>query len=287
MMETTMAPDLRGKTIVITGANSGIGKVTTRELAKGGATVIMACRNMESANAVAEEIRGVSGNEVISVVHLDLASFASVHACAETIAASHDRIDVLLNNAGTYTQGNTTTADGIHPTMQANYFSPFLLTNLLLPMVKASKAGRIVNVSSAMYAVGRLDLRQKSFIVTKNGFSAYAASKLAMLLFTMELAERLAGSHVTANALHPGLVDTKIMRLDKWYGFFINRYMDWNAIDAEEGAKTSIYLSSSEEVAGVSGKYFAACAEKPANLSPRRLALQKPLWEKTNTIVGL
>ncbi|MFA5851211.1 MAG: SDR family oxidoreductase [Spirochaetales bacterium] len=282
-----MAPDLRGKTIVITGANSGIGKVTTRELAKGGATVIMACRNMESANAVAEEIRGVSGNEVISVVHLDLASFASVHACAETIAASHDRIDVLLNNAGTYTQGNTTTADGIHPTMQANYFSPFLLTNLLLPMVKASKAGRIVNVSSAMYAVGRLDLRQKSFIVTKNGFSAYAASKLAMLLFTMELAERLAGSHVTANALHPGLVDTKIMRLDKWYGFFINRYMDWNAIDAEEGAKTSIYLSSSEEVAGVSGKYFAACAEKPANLSPRRLALQKPLWEKTNTIVGL
>ena len=286
-METTMAPDLRGKTIVITGANSGIGKVTTRELAKGGATVIMACRNMESANAVAEEIRGVSGNEVISVVHLDLASFASVHACAETIAASHDRIDVLLNNAGTYTQGNTTTADGIHPTMQANYFSPFLLTNLLLPMVKASKAGRIVNVSSAMYAVGRLDLRQKSFIVTKNGFSAYAASKLAMLLFTMELAERLAGSHVTANALHPGLVDTKIMRLDKWYGFFINRYMDWNAIDAEEGAKTSIYLSSSEEVAGVSGKYFAACAEKPANLSPRRLALQKPLWEKTNTIVGL
>ena len=282
-----MAPDLRGKTIVITGANSGIGKVTTRELAKGGATVIMACRNMESANAVAEEIRGVSGNEGISVVHLDLASFASVHACAETIAASHDRIDVLLNNAGTYTQGNTTTADGIHPTMQANYFSPFLLTNLLLPMVKASKAGRIVNVSSAMYAIGRLDLRQKSFIVAKNGFSAYAASKLAMLLFTMELAERLAGSHVTANALHPGLVDTKIMRLDKWYGFFINRYMDWNAIDAEEGAKTSIYLSSSEEVAGVSGKYFAACAEKPANLSPRRLALQKPLWEKTNTIVGL
>ena len=282
-----MAPNLQGKTIVITGANSGIGKIAARELAKSGAAVIMACRNLESANAVAQEIRDISGNGEVSVVHLDLASFSSVRACAAAIADRHDRIDVLLNNAGTYTQGNTTTADGIHPTMQANYFSPFLLTNLLLPMIKASDAGRIVNVSSAMYAIGRLDLERESFIIAKNGFSAYAASKLAMLLFTMELAERLAGSRATANALHPGLVDTKIMRLDKWYGFFINRYMDWKAISAEEGAKTSIYLSSSEEVEGVTGKYFAECAEKPANLSPRRLALKKPLWDKTSTIVGL
>ncbi|MHB9153535.1 MAG: SDR family oxidoreductase [Spirochaetales bacterium] len=287
MTGTTMAPNLHGKTIVITGANSGIGKITARELAKSGAAVIMACRNLESANAVAREIRDISGNGEVSVVHLDLASFASVRACAEVIADRHEKIDVLLNNAGTYTQGNTTTADCIHPTMQANYFSPFLLTNLLLPMIKASDAGRIVNVSSAMYAIGRLDLERESFIIAKNGFSAYAASKLAMLLFTMELAERLAGSRATANALHPGLVDTKIMRLDKWYGFFINRYMDWKAISAEEGAKTSIYLSSSEEVEGVTGKYFAACAEKPANLSPRRWALKKPLWDRTSAIVGL
>ncbi len=125
-----MAMDCRGKTVVITGANSGIGKVTARELAKGGARVIMACRNMEAANAAAEEIRGVSGNDEISVVHLDLGSFASVRACAASIAAYSARIDVLINNAGTYTQGDTKTADGIHPTMQANYIGPFLLTNL-------------------------------------------------------------------------------------------------------------------------------------------------------------
>lgn len=282
-----MAMDCRGKTMVITGANSGIGKVTAMELAKAGAKVIMACRNMESAKAAAEEIRLASNGGEVSVVHLDLASFASVRACAEAIKGNCDRIDVLVNNAGTYTQGDTKTADGIHPTMQANYFGPFLLTQLLRPLIEASSAGRIVNVSSAMYAVGRLDLRQESFIVARNGFSAYAASKLAMLLFTMELADRLAGSRATANALHPGLVDTKIMRLDKWYGFFINLYMDWKAIDAEEGAKTSIFLASSEEVEGVTGKYFAASAERPANLSPRRLALKKPLWEKTAAIVGL
>lgn len=282
-----MAMDCRGKTMVITGANSGIGKVTAMELAKAGAKVIMACRNLESANAAAEEIRLASNNGDVSVVHLDLASFASVRACAAAIKASCDRIDVLINNAGTYTQGDTKTADGIHPTMQANYFSPFLLTQLLRPLIEASSAGRIVNVSSAMYAIGRLDLRQESFIVAKNGFSAYAASKLAMLLFTIELADRLAGSRATANALHPGLVNTKIMRLDKWYGFLIDWYVDLAGINAEEGAKTSLYLATADEVAGISGKYFARSAEKPTRLSLRRLGLKKLLWERTSAIVGL
>lgn len=275
------------KIIVITGANSGIGKVTARELAKTGATVIMACRNKAAAETAAEEIKHVSGNDDVFVVPLDLASFASVRDCAASIAERWDRIDVLVNNAGVYTQGDTLTADGIHPTMQTNYFSPFLLTNLLLPRLAASGSSRIVNVTSAMYRIGVLNLDNPGFIVLRNGFSAYAASKLAMLLFTMELSDRLAGSGITANALHPGLVNTKIMTLRKWYDFFIRLYVDRKAVGVEEGAATSIYLASSDEVTGISGKYFSECREIEAKIVPKYLAMRRTLWEKTSEVVGL
>ena len=244
------------KVVVVTGANSGIGKVTARELAKTGATVIMACRNKAAADTVAEEIKNVSGNDDVFVVPLDLTSFASVRECAVSIEQRWDWVDVLVNNAGVYTQGDTLTTDGIHPTMQTNYFSPFLLTNLLLPQLRAGGSSRIVNVTSAMYRIGVLNLNNSGFMLFRNGFSAYAASKLAMLLFTLELSDRLAGSGMTVNALHPGLVDTKIMTLRKWYDFFIRFYMDRKASGVEEGAATSIYLAASDEVAGISGKYF-------------------------------
>lgn len=280
-------PALQGKTIVITGANAGIGKVTARELARGGAGVVLACRNEGAAGAAAAEIRRATGNDNVTTVHLDLASFASVRACAAELAARHDRIDVLVNNAGTYTQGDTLTEDGIHPTMQTNYFGPFLLTNLLLPTMTASGAGRIVNVTSAMYRIGRLDLARPGFLTRKNGFSAYAASKLAMLLFTLELAERLAGTRITANALHPGLVDTKIMSLGKWYDSIIRLYMRSKSKDVEEGAATSVYLASSKDLNGISGGYFVDCAEKVPILGRKYLDMRKTLWEKTSAVVGL
>ena len=275
------------KVMVITGANSGIGKVTARELAKTGATVIMACRDEAAAATAAEEIKGSTGNKNVFVVPLDLASFASVRGCAESIGRRWDRIDVLVNNAGVYTQGDTLTADGIHPTMQTNYFGPFLLTNLLLPCLRAGAPSRIVNVTSALYKIGALDLEKPGFMVRRNGFSAYAASKLAMLLFTLQLSDLLTGSGITANALHPGLVDTKIMTLRKWYDVFIRFYMDKKAIGTEEGAATSVYLALSGEVAGVSGKYFSECREAEVKIAPRYLALRKALWERTGEIVGL
>lgn len=277
----------RKKIIAITGANSGIGKVTARELAKTGATVIMACRNKAAAETAAEEIKRVSGNDDIFVVPIDLTSFASVRDCAALMAERWDRIDVLVNNAGVYTQGDTLTADGIHPTMQTNYFSPFLLTNLLLPQLRAGGSSRIVNVTSAMYRIGVLNLDNPGFMVLRNGFSAYAASKLAMLLFTLELSDRLAGSGMTVNALHPGLVDTKIMTLRKWYDFFIRFYMDRKAICVEEGSATSIYLAASDEVAGISGKYFSGCGEVEAKIAHKYLAMRKKLWDRTGEIVGL
>ena len=275
------------RVMVITGANSGIGKVTARELAKTGATVVMACRNEAAAAIAAEEIKGSTGNTNVFVVPLDLTSFASVRDCAASIERRWNRIDVLVNNAGVYTQGDTLTADGIHPTMQTNYFGPFLLTNLLLPLLRAGAPSRIVNVTSALYKIGALDLEKPGFMVRRNGFSAYAASKLAMLLFTMRLSELLAGASVTANALHPGLVDTKIMTLRKWYDVFIRFYMDKKAIGTEEGAATSVYLALSGEVAGVSGKYFSERRETETKIAPRFLTLREALWERTGEIVGL
>ncbi|MCX7027874.1 MAG: SDR family oxidoreductase [Spirochaetes bacterium] len=279
--------DCRDKTIVITGANGGIGKVTARELAAGGARIVLACRNLEAALAAADEIRRGAPGCRIELVRLDLASFASVRACAAEIAQRFGKIDVLINNAGNYTQGDVLTGDGIHPTMQANYFSPFLLTNLLLPNIEASGRGRIVSLSSAMYVVGRLDLDKPGFLVRKNGFSAYAGSKLAVLLFTLKLAERLSGRGVTVNAVHPGLVNTKIMTLHKWYDFFIRSYMNMKSIDAEEGARTSIWAASSEEAAGLTGKYFVRCAVAPIRIAAGVLAMRDELWEKTMAVVGL
>jgi retinol dehydrogenase 12 len=269
------------KIVLITGANSGIGAVTAREIAKSGATVIMACRNMAAAETVAASIGDATANRDVHTVKLDLASFRSVRECAARISTGWSRIDVLINNAGTYTQGDTVTEDGIHPTMQTNYFSPFLLTNLLMPLLRASPQARIVNVSSAMYKIGRLDLSKPSFIVRRNGFSAYAASKLAMLLFTFELSERLACTRATVNALHPGLVATKIMTLGKWYDALIRPYIDANAVDAETGALTSIHLALAEEVEGVTGKYFVKRKEAEPDIRGKYLALRRPLWEKT------
>lgn len=284
---TSLSSPKYSRTIVITGANGGIGKVTARELAGSGAGVVLACRNEAAAGAAAAEIRRATGNDNVTSVRLNLASFASVRACAAELAARHDRIDVLVNNAGTYTQGDTLTGDGIHPTMQTNYFGPFLLTNLLLPMISASGAGRIVNVTSAMYRIGRLDLARPGFLTRKNGFSAYVASKLAMLLFTLELADRLAGTRITANALHPGLVDTKIMSLGKWYDSIIRLYMRWKSRDVEEGAKTSIYLASSKDLDGISGGYFVDCAEKVPDIGRKYMDMRKALWEKTSAVVRL
>jgi len=279
--------DLRGKNVVVTGGNSGIGFVTARELARGGARVTLACRNVAAAGAAAAEIARAAGNGSVGVVRLDLASFASARACAEELAAKLDRLDVLVNNAGTYTQGDETTEDGIHPTMQTNYFGPYLLTRLLMPLLSESPSARIVNVSSAMYAVGALNLSKPSFLVARNGFAAYAASKLAMILFTQELARRAEADGIAVNVLHPGLVNTKIMTLRKWYDIFIRAYVDRHSVDAETGARTSIFLASSDAVEGITGKYFVGCEERDPRLGRRAIGQSGSLWARTAEIVGV
>jgi NAD(P)-dependent dehydrogenase (short-subunit alcohol dehydrogenase family) len=276
---------MHGQTVVITGGNSGIGKETARQLALAGAHVVLACRNMASAAKTAEELSACCAGSGVDIVELDLNSFSSIRACAASIASLRGGIDVLINNAGTYVQGNTLTENGLNPVMQTNYFGPFLLTLLLLPSLAARAPSRVVNVTSAMYRIGHLDLGAKDFLTRRDGFAAYSASKLAMLLFTRQFPLRIPGMGISANTLHPGLVDTKIMTLGKWYDVFIRAYVSWRAIDAKEGAKTSVYLASSLDVEGESGGYFVRAAEHKPRLSKDAIAQEAALWDRTLEIV--
>jgi len=276
---------MHGQTVVVTGGNSGIGKETAKQLALAGADIILACRNVDAASKTAEELTECCGGREARVVALDLNSFSSIRACADEILSHNDGIDVLVNNAGTYVQGDTLTEDGLNPVMQTNYFGPFLLTLLLIPALAARAPSRVVNVTSAMYRIGRLDFDTRDFLVRRDGFAAYAASKLALLLFTLELPARIPRMGISANALHPGLVDTKIMTLGKWYDIFIRAYMARRAIDTREGARTSIFLASSLAVEGTTGKYFVRSAERGPGLSEKTLALGSRLWDRTLEIV--
>ena len=181
------------KVVLITGANSGIGKETARALAKNSATVVMACRNLTKAIPVCESIQKESGNRQVEVMQLDLASLSSVRAFADQFAGKYPRLDVLINNAGIFSLRREETEDGFEKTMGVNYFGPFLLTNLLLPLIKQTPAARIVNVSSDGHFSGQIDLDDLNY--RKNypmfGFKAYGTSRLATVLFTQELAERL------------------------------------------------------------------------------------------------
>ncbi len=276
---------MHGQTVVITGGNSGIGKETARQLALAGATIILACRNVAAAAKTAEELAECCGGRKAEVVALDLNSFSSIRECAAEIMSRNNGIDVLVNNAGTYVQGDTLTADGLNPVMQTNYFGPFLLTLLLVPALAARAPSRVVNVSSAMYRIGRIDLNVRDFLVRRDGFAAYAASKLAMLLFTIEFPDRIPRLGISANVLHPGLVDTKIMTLGNWYDIFIRAYVTRRSIDVHEGARTSIFLASSLAVEGITGKYFVRAAEHGMGISEKTLACRAELWEKTLEIV--
>lgn len=276
---------MHGQTVVITGGNSGIGLETARQLALAGADIILACRNLASAKKVADELSESYSGRFVGVVPLDLNSFSSVRACAAEIISMRGGIDVLVNNAGAYIQGDTLTENGLNSVMQTNYFGPFLLTLLLVPPLSARAPSRIVNVSSEMYRVGRLDFNAKDFLVRRDGFAAYSASKLAMMLFTQEFPARIPGKGISANVLHPGLVDTKIMTLGKWYDIFIRAYMARRAIDAREGARTSVFLASSLAVEGITGKYFVRATERRPALSKEALALGEKLWDRTLQIV--
>jgi NAD(P)-dependent dehydrogenase (short-subunit alcohol dehydrogenase family) len=281
---------MRGKIVLITGANRGIGRETTRGLARMGATIVMACRDLTKANPVGEVTKRETGNGQIEVMQLDVASLGSIREFVVRFGEKYSKLDVLINNAGILCGGRQETEDGFNRVMATNYLGPFLLTNLLLPALKQAGEARIISVSSIAHLWGGSDLSDLNFKKRWVSTGPYASSKLAIILFIQELAERLKGTNITANTLHPGVVATNIYRigpLDSWYQALFIRISRLVLISPTEGAQTSIYLASSDDVKGVTGKYFYK--RNPGYVSPkcRDMKLQKGLWQLSQELTGL
>jgi NAD(P)-dependent dehydrogenase (short-subunit alcohol dehydrogenase family) len=279
--------DMSGRICLVTGATRGIGRATAEALAKSGAHVLLHGRDSASVGAVCREM--IRYGQVTGVVG-DLGSLAAVRKLASDIAAQYPRLDVLVNNAGTGTRRRQTTVDGYERTFAINHLAPFLLTNLLLERLKASKAARIVTVSSMAHRNVTLDFDDLNFEKRPySGLRAYGESKLANILFTLELASRLAGSNVTANCLHPGVVATNIFaaffggRTGKIFSVLFRPFM----LSPANGAKTSVYLASSPEVAKVTGKFFDKSREAPPAPAAQDAAAAKRLWEISAKLTSL
>lgn len=277
---------MQGKVVIVTGANSGVGKETARALARKGAQVVMACRNPQRGEAALAELRadvGAAGQ--LELMLLDLASLASVRRFAAAFCERYPRLDVLVNNAGVYLPRRQHSADGFELTFAINHLGPFLLTRELLPLLQESAPARIVNVSSAGHMLGWIPWRDLQAERHYFGLARYCHSKLANILHAHELARRLAGSGVTANSLHPGGVASGFAQ-NEWSPFMVMfKLAKPFLISTAQGASTSIYLASSPEVATVSGQYFARC--KPARTARRARSDEdaRRLWQLSEQLI--
>ena len=277
-----------GKVCLVTGATSGIGKVTATALAAQGATVIIAARNQEKAAETVHWIKSETANEAVDYLLADFSDLQQVCHLANEFKARYSRLDVLVNNAGSFFNTRRETPYGVEKTFLVNHLAPFLLTNLLLEMLQSSAPSRIVNVSSDGHKQGTMDFDDLGFQRGYFGMKAYGRSKLANVLFTYELARRLAGSEVTVNALHPGHVATDIWKTDfSFFGPVLKWTMGLIALTPEQGADNTIYLASSAEVESVTGKYFVK--REPVQSSPLSydVGVAQRLWEVSANLTGL
>jgi NAD(P)-dependent dehydrogenase (short-subunit alcohol dehydrogenase family) len=275
--------DMTGKICVVTGANSGIGKETTLALAKLGATVVMVCRDQERGEKAQLEIKQKGGGDKVELTICDLSSQNSIRQFAADFKQRHDRLDVLVNNAGVLLRERSLTEDGIESTFAINHLGYFLLTNLLLDVLKRSAPSRIVNVASTAHKYGKIEIGGWVTGRDYSAFGAYANSKLANVLFTYELARRLEGAGVTANCLHPGTVATNLFRgLPR----FLQALIRLVTIGAARGARTTTYLASSLEVAGVSGKYFARRRQEKSSEASYDVDAARRLWQVSEELTG-
>jgi len=279
--------NLQGQTIVVTGATDGIGEVTARELAKAGAAVTIVGRNAVKGESVVKELRTAAGHDRVEFVQGDLLTLKGVRGAAETLKGRLKSIDVLLNNAGAAFVKRGVTEDGIEQTFALNHLGYFLMTSLLLDVLKARPSARVVNVASGAHFGAKLDLGDLQNAKSYSGWRAYQQSKLANVYFTYELARRLEGTNVTANCLHPGFVASRFGDNNKGVVATIFGFIkSIAAISEEEGAKTSIYLAGSPEVARVSGKYFDKCKAVSSSSVSYDEGVARELWRVSETLVG-
>jgi NAD(P)-dependent dehydrogenase (short-subunit alcohol dehydrogenase family) len=284
-MGTAPARLLDGRVCMVTGATSGIGAVTARELARLGAEVVVVGRDGGRCAREVERILEAGGRAEALVA--DLSSQASVRALAERFGRRHGRLDVLVNNAGAYFAHRRFSADGIEMNLALNHLSAFMLTLLLLDRLAASASARVVNVSSSAHEGRRIDFDDLEGEHHYERLEAYGRSKLANLLFTYELARRLVGMRATANALHPGTVATNLGADRGWLMVTVRKLVRRGMLSPEQGAKTTVHLASSPELEGVSGRYFRDCREAHSSDASHDRAAASRLWAMSEHLTGL
>jgi NAD(P)-dependent dehydrogenase (short-subunit alcohol dehydrogenase family) len=286
--DSSLDPTMSGKTCLVTGATSGIGAVTAEALVRLGATVIIVGRDRARTEQLADRLRRETGNQAVEPLLADLSIRADVRALAAQVRERFPRLDVLINNAGAMFDPRRESADGIEMTWALNHLAYFLLTNLLLDTLKSSAPARIVNVASDAHKMARrIEFDDPEGKKRYKPFRAYAQSKLANILFTIELARRLEGTGVTANCLHPGFVATNFTTGSGLLFWIMRQSARIMAISPEAGARTTIYLAAAPEVAGVSGGYFVK--QKPATptAAARDPEAARRLWRLSEEMTGL
>ena len=281
-------PRLDGKTVVVTGATSGIGLAAAHALARLGSRLVIVARDPARGEDAVGRMVAASGNRTIDLVLADLASQASIRTLAATLLARYPQIHVLLNNAGVVNLRRKTTVDGLEATFAVNHLGYFLLTTLLLERLKATGRARIVNVASDAHRFGTPDLAD---LQNEHGryraMRVYGQSKYANILFTYELARRLQGSDVTVNCLHPGAVATRLGQNNGRVATIITRALRPFFRTPEQGAETAVYLAASPDVEGVSGRYFSRCREMRSARGTYDEKTQHRLWEMSERLSGV
>lgn len=280
---------MQGKVCLITGATSGIGEAIACAVAKKGATTVVVGRNSEKSAAVVEKIKLQTDNPNVRFLIADLSSQTQIRQLAEQFKRQHSQLNVLVNNAGGVFFERQLSADGIEMTFALNHLSGFLLTLLLLDMLKVSTPSRIINISSATHKAAHLDGSDWQTQKKYSGVEAYHRSKLANLLFAYELSQRLDGSGVTVNAVKPGFTKTKLGRNNKPSPvlLFLRLMTAIAAQSTEKGAETAIYLATSPDVANISGKYFGKQVAIPSSKDSYNANAAKQLWQISEALVGL
>jgi retinol dehydrogenase-14 len=275
-----------GKVILITGGTSGIGKAAATALARMGAEVVVNGRDREKGERALQEIRDKSGSVKVSLLLADLALQSEVRRLAEEFEASHERLDVLINNAGLILRRRTETPDGIETTLAINHLAPFLLTNLLLGLLKRSAPSRIITLTSEAERQGKMDLEDLQSKRRYGAFRIYGKTKLANIMFTYELADRLRETGVTANCVHPGSVNTEFGKNERGVVLLFRMFKPFMR-SPEKGADTIVYLASSPEVEGMTGRYFSDREVVSSSEESYDRTLWKRLWEASEELTGL
>jgi NAD(P)-dependent dehydrogenase (short-subunit alcohol dehydrogenase family) len=278
---------MQGKVCVVTGASSGIGRATAVELARMGATIVLVCRNRARAEETCSAIRTETGNSAVDFVLADLSSQAEIRRLAQDLLIRYPQVHVLINNAGVINVQRSTTVDGIETVFAVNHLAYFLLTHLLLERMKASTSARIINVASNAHTWGSLDFNDLQNERHYRVMKVYGQSKLCNILFTRELAQRIAGSGVTANCMHPGGVATGLGRQNGWWAVLIAKALRPFFRTPEQGADTVIYLATSPTVEAVNGKYFYDRREIQPSRDAQDGGAASRLWQISAELTGL